>query len=99
MNDNTSSDDSARRARPRRRSFGSRYGQPALSPERAERQGLITHLAYKLLGGREEAMSFLNTYHASLDARPIDLAIDSAAGYSAVENTIRANGSRGGVRI
>ena len=98
MNDGTFNDDAARPTRPKRRSFGSRL-QPALPPERAKRQGLITHLAYKLLGGREEAMSFLNTYNVSLDARPLDLATASAAGYSAVENTIRTNGSRAGVRI
>lgn len=75
--------------RPRQRIFNSRYRQVRLSPERAERQGLIAHLAFGLLGGRDETISFLNTHNVSLGARPLDLAMVDAAGYAAVEGAIR----------
>ena len=58
-----------------------------ISPEQTRRQGLITHLAFVLLG-HEEAIRFLNTHNASMGARPLDLAISDPAGYSIVENAV-----------
>jgi uncharacterized protein (DUF2384 family) len=55
-----------------------------LPPEDAKRQGEITRLAFLLLG-REAAIDFLNTAHAGLGGRPLDLAIASDAGRNSVE--------------
>ena len=55
-----------------------------LPPADARRQGEITQLAYLLLG-REAAIEFLNTAHAGLGARPLDLAIASDEGRNSVE--------------
>jgi len=71
---------------PRRRAFVNREAR--ISPDQARRQGLITHLAFVLLG-HEEAIRFLNTHNSSMGARPLDLAIADAAGYSTVENAVR----------
>jgi hypothetical protein len=73
-------------SRPRRRAFVNR--ETRISPERARRQGLITHLAFVLLG-HEEAIRFLNTHNASMGARPLDLAIGDPTGYAIVENAVR----------
>lgn len=55
-----------------------------LEPGKARRQGEITQLALLLLG-REGAMDFLNSEHAGLGARPLDLAIATAEGRDLVE--------------
>jgi uncharacterized protein (DUF2384 family) len=57
---------------------------PALDPAHARRQGEITRLAFLVLG-REEAIAFLNTSHAGLGGRPLDLATASDAGRNRVE--------------
>ena len=69
--------------------FNKRQRGPLISPERAKRQWMITNLAYTLLGGRDDAVSFLNTENVSLGARPLDLAMDNAQGYADVESAIR----------
>lgn len=58
------------------------------SAQYIERQGRIAHLAHCLLGGRDPALAFLNTCHAGLGARPLDLAGVSPAGYLAVQGEI-----------
>ncbi len=55
-----------------------------LPPADARRQGEITQLAFLLLG-RDAAIEFLNTAHAGLGARPLDLAIASDEGRNSVE--------------
>ena len=55
-----------------------------LPPADARRQGEITQLAFLLLG-RDAAIAFLNTAHAGLGARPLDLAIASDEGRNSVE--------------
>ena len=55
-----------------------------LPPENAKRQGDITQLAFLLLG-RDAAIAFLNTEHAGLGGRPLDIAMDSDEGRNAVE--------------
>ncbi|HYD25002.1 MAG TPA: antitoxin Xre/MbcA/ParS toxin-binding domain-containing protein [Croceibacterium sp.] len=57
---------------------------PRLAPDSARRQGEITRLAFHVLG-RDAAISFLNSDHAELGARPLDLAVASAAGCASVE--------------
>ena len=58
-----------------------------LPPADAKRQGEITQIAFLLLG-REAAIAFLNTAHAGLGGRPLDLAIASDAGRNSVEAEI-----------
>jgi uncharacterized protein (DUF2384 family) len=58
-----------------------------LPPADARRQGEITQLAFLLLG-RETAIEFLNTAHAGLGGRPLDLAIASDEGRNSVEAEI-----------
>ena len=55
-----------------------------LAPDLAKRQGEITQLAFLLLG-RDTAIAFLNTAHAGLGGRPLDLATASDAGRNSVE--------------
>ena len=61
-----------------------------LAPERAQRQGAISALAFQLLGGRDAALDFLNTENKPLGGRPIAVATQSAAGYAFVEREIRS---------
>lgn len=58
-----------------------------LPPEDAKRQGDITRLAFLLLG-RDAAIAFLNTDHAELGGRPLDLATASDVGRNRVEAAI-----------
>lgn len=57
---------------------------PRMDPDRARRQGEITQLAFLLLG-RDQAIAFLNSDNVELGARPLDLAMESAAGCASVE--------------
>ncbi|WEK46691.1 MAG: DUF2384 domain-containing protein [Candidatus Andeanibacterium colombiense] len=65
---------------------------PRLTRDEARRQGEIVTLAFTLLGGRDEAMAFLNSDSKALEARPIDLAMQSELGFSTVETLIRKMG-------
>lgn len=58
--------------------------RPYLAKDHARRQGEITRLAFLLLG-REAAIAFLNTAHAQLGGRPLDLATASDQGRNSVE--------------
>lgn len=66
---------------------------PRLKPEAVERQSAITLMAWKQLGP-DAAIPFLNTFNASLQGRPLDLAIRSAAGYEAVSDEIQGSAPR-----
>lgn len=59
-----------------------------LSPEQAERQGRASRLAVEVLKRPEAVIAFLNTHDDSLGGRPIDLAVASDAGLSAVEEAL-----------
>jgi len=61
--------------------------RPHLAEGHAKRQGEITRLAYLLLG-RDAAIAFLNTAHAGLGGRPLDLATASDQGRNSVEAEI-----------
>ncbi len=61
--------------------------------DQAVRQGDITRSAFLILG-REQAISFLNTDHAGLGGRPLDLATQSTAGWHSVEAELRRLSSR-----
>src|SRR3546814_6746390 len=65
-----------------------------LAPERAQRQGAISALAFHLLGGRDVALDFLNTENKTLGGRQIAVATQSAAGYACVEREIRSQSDR-----
>jgi len=73
--------------------FRRRDQGPRLSPREAERQGRISVHALSVLG-REEAIAFLNTAHEALGGRPLDLAIGSDEGLSAVEQYLAAHAAR-----
>jgi hypothetical protein len=60
---------------------------PVLSRDEGVRQGLAVKAALAALGA--EARSFLNSHHAGLRGRPLDLAVASAAGLQAVEAELR----------
>lgn len=67
------------------RPFRKKFDTPRLSPDEAERQGRASRLAFELLGGSAAAIAFLNTEHAELGGRPLDLATRSPEGLLAVE--------------
>lgn len=54
----------------------------------ARRQGEITTFAFIELGGREAALEYLNSLNPELQARPIDLATQSEAGFARVRTMI-----------
>jgi uncharacterized protein (DUF2384 family) len=70
------------------RSKARRSDRPKLAPDAASRQGRVTRLALEALGGRDEAIAFLNTACDKLGGRPLDLAIASAEGLDRVERTL-----------
>jgi hypothetical protein len=73
-------------ATPKRRAW--RQAPVRMPPQTIDRQGRITHLAFSLLG-REPALSFLNSHHEQLGAKPLDLAGDSATGFSTVQGEVQ----------
>ena len=80
----TQADDAPAPAKPRKGMGFRKASLPRLAQDCAQRQGAITQLAFLLLG-REEAIAFLNTDHAGLGGRPLDLATASIAGRASVE--------------
>lgn len=88
------SDDSETSRRPMRRQFVNRFKSPRLSADEADRQGRVTLMAFRMLGGRDQAIDFLNTHDPVLAGRPLDLAVASAAGLEAVEQAIAGRAAR-----
>jgi len=77
---------------PRRGTFAfrdSRPTRPRLAPDRAKRQGEIAQLAFLLLGGKDNAIAFLNEENAELMGRPIDIAMQDGEGFLRVQQAIR----------
>jgi hypothetical protein len=70
-----------------------RVGQ-LLSGEERARQGEAVKSALAALGG-PKALAFLNTHHAGLGGRPLDLAIASDAGLQSVEAALRVEAAAG----
>ncbi|WP_338028041.1 MbcA/ParS/Xre antitoxin family protein [Croceibacterium selenioxidans] len=64
--------------------FRSSTATPRLEREAAVRQGHIARLAFQVLG-KDRAIAFLNTEHAALGGRPLDLATLSDEGRNSVE--------------
>jgi hypothetical protein len=67
-----------------------KHDAPRLSPEQAERQGLAARTAWETFTEPGAAVAFLNGFDERLGGRPIDVAIASAAGLSAVKQAIAA---------
>lgn len=63
---------------------------PTLSADEGKRQGRAVRSAQAALGSVDAVRTFLNSHHATLDGRPIDLAVASEAGLAAVEAAISA---------
>lgn len=82
--------------RPTQKVVNTRYRIAPLSRECARRQGLITNLAFVLLGGRAQAISYLNTPDLTSGASPLDQATQNDVGYLAVEKAIRQLACAGG---
>lgn len=70
--------------KPARLNFTRKRDQPRLSAEQAARQGRAVSSALRSFADSAAAIAFLNTDQAGL-GRPIDRAIESAAGLIAVE--------------
>jgi hypothetical protein len=71
------------------RPFARKFDAPRLSPEQAQRQGRASKLAIEMLAG-PDAIAFLNTHDDALGGRPLDLAVASAEGLTAVEDALKA---------
>jgi len=85
--------DQAVRAKPR--TTWAKRG-PQLPRDSAERQGSITTLAFRLLGGRDQAIAFLNEPDATLGGRPLDVATSDAEGYQRVAQALQARAATAG---
>ncbi|MEG3124097.1 hypothetical protein [Sphingomonas sp. GB1N7] len=80
--------------KPAKNRFAKRHNQPKLSAEQAARQGRAVSAALRSFSGAGAgaAMDFLNADHDGL-GRPLDLAIESAAGLIAVEEALARRAS------
>lgn len=76
--------------KPEFKRFRSKFNAVKLSPEQAERQGRIARSAWAALGSRDAVVAFLNTHDDALGGRPLDLAVASAEGLTAVEQAMAA---------
>ena len=72
-------------SRPR---FGASKSGPVLSRDESARQGQAVRAAAAALSDTQAVRDFLNSHHAGLGGRPLDLALASAAGLAAVETAI-----------
>lgn len=73
----------------KRGSFNWRQAPSRLPRQLINQQGLVTHLAYTMLGGRDPAVAFLNLHNVGLGGKPLDLAGESSIGYAAVCGEVR----------
>ena len=69
---------------------------PVLSRQESMRQGSAVRSAAAALGDPDAVRNFLNTFHAGLSGRPLDLAVASDAGLEAVESALGAEAVRAG---
>ena len=68
--------------------FRKKWSGPVLSPDEGARQGRVVRAATAALNDTEAVRLFLNSHHAGLCGRPLDLAVASEAGLAAVEAAI-----------
>jgi uncharacterized protein (DUF2384 family) len=90
MNDEPATSPEGAPAERRTTPFRKKFSSARMPADSAERQGRVTTLAWRLLGGRDEAMAFLNNHDEMLGGRPLDLAVASVEGCEAVERAIAA---------
>jgi uncharacterized protein (DUF2384 family) len=76
--------------KPRVNRFRKRFDGVRLSPEAAQRQGRAATLAFERFRDSEAVKTFLNTHDDALGGRPIDLAVESAAGLAKIEQALSA---------
>ena len=76
--------------KPQFKRFRKRFDTVRLSPEAAARQGKAATAAFLALKDRDAMVAFLNTHDDDLGGRPIDLAVESAAGLKVVEDALAA---------
>jgi uncharacterized protein (DUF2384 family) len=69
-----------------------------LSHEQSKRQGQVVRSAHAALGDVDAVRDFLNSHHAALGGRPLDLAVASDEGLLAVEAAMLAEKPREGAR-
>ena len=74
--------------KPARKTFVSRSARVPMPAEAASRQGRAAAIAWEAFEDRDAAVAYLNTRDDALGGRPIDIAIASAAGLTAVEASI-----------
>ena len=82
--------------KPEFKRFRSKFNAVKLSPEQADRQGRIARSAWTALGSRDAVVAFLNTHDDALGGRPLDLAVASAEGLTAVEQAMTARAAERG---
>lgn len=70
--------------------FRKKRAGPVLSTDQGRRQGQAVRSAHAALRGTEAVRAFLNSHHAGLSGRPLDLAVASQAGLAAVEKVLAA---------
>lgn len=83
-----SEDAPAPEERPKGRHFRRPFNAVRLAPDAAARQGRAATLAWEKFRDSAAVAAFLNTHDEELGARPIDLAVASAAGLEAVERML-----------
>ena len=80
--------DDATPTQQQRRTRVFRPARVVMPREAAARQLRLTSVAWTALRTPERVKAFLNSDHAALSARPIDLAIESEAGLARVERLL-----------
>ena len=82
--------------KPEFKRFRAKFNALKLTPDQANRQGQVARNAWAALGDREAVMQFLNTHDEALGGRPLDLAVESAEGLSAVERAMTERAAQRG---
>ena len=75
------------------RSFKNAWRGPVLSREERSRQSEAVRSALASLGA-DNARAFLNGHHSGLHGRPLDLAVASEAGLTAVQTALGVESRR-----
>ena len=74
----------AESGRPQYKRFRRPFNAVRLAPDAAARQGRAASVAYDKFKDFAKVKEFLNAHNDALGGRPIDLAVESAAGLEAV---------------
>lgn len=80
----------AKSRRPRSMQFRKRSTSAPPTPDQARRQSDIVQSTWRRFGATGPVIAFLNTRHASLEAQPLHLAIESDEGLRRVEALLDA---------